>query len=255
MYRHAHALPRGPLTDRCGILQFSELCLESLIKVFRGDLTGDSSLDAVRLLNRMIKERKFNVHPEVLSCLLHLRLKTELGVRSSDTRADRADAPAAPAKVHSKGRAAARRAKGKATEAPHLSKKAKQQLKEKKEIEKELREAEAEVDKDERAATVSVAIYSSGVEPSVNKTHRHSKRRRSNFSLSCTSGFSSIRSLRRFFRRRCAALLDMRTSSTLISSRISCKSSNNSSHERRTKPVKPMTRFHRVARTATCAIV
>jgi hypothetical protein len=38
---------------------------------------------------------------------------------------------------------------------PHLSKKAKKTLKERKEIEKELREAEAEVDKEEREITVS----------------------------------------------------------------------------------------------------
>ena len=56
-----------------------------------------------------------------------------------------------------KGRAAARCAKGKATDQPHLSKKAKKVLKEKKEIEKEMQEAAAEVDKEERAANVSVA--------------------------------------------------------------------------------------------------
>lgn len=98
----------------------------------------------------MIKERRFNVHPEVLTCLAHLRLKTELGVRASETKADQPQA-----KQISKGRAAARRAKGKATDQPHLSKKAKKVLKEKKEIEKEMQEATAEVDKEERAANVS----------------------------------------------------------------------------------------------------
>ena len=98
----------------------------------------------------MIKERRFNVHPEVLTCLVHLRLKTELGVRASDSKVDKPDA-----KTLSKGRAAARRAKGKATEQPHLSKKAKKALKERKEIEKEMGEAAAEVDKEERAANVS----------------------------------------------------------------------------------------------------
>jgi nucleolar complex protein 3 len=101
----------------------------------------------------MVKERKFNVHPEALSCLLHLRLKQELGIRSSDSRADRAETPAA--KTQTKGKSAARRAKGKATNQPHLSKKVQKVLKEKKEIEKEMHEAEAEVDKEERATTVS----------------------------------------------------------------------------------------------------
>jgi nucleolar complex protein 3 len=100
----------------------------------------------------MIKERRFNVHPEVLSCLLHLRLKTELGVRSSESKADKEES----VKTYSKGKAATRRALGKATDQPHLSKKAKKVLKEKKEIEREFRDAEAEVDKDERATTVGV---------------------------------------------------------------------------------------------------
>lgn len=100
----------------------------------------------------MIKERRFNVNPDVLSCLLHLRLKTELGVRSSESKADKEET----AKTYSKGKAAARRAKGKATDQPHLSKKLKKVLKEKKEIEREFRDAEAEVDKDDRASTVGV---------------------------------------------------------------------------------------------------
>ncbi|KAH9934778.1 nucleolar complex-associated protein-domain-containing protein [Fomitopsis serialis] len=125
----------------CHCRTMSDLCLNSLIKVFRGDNTGDASLEIVRLLNRMIKERKFNVHPDVLSCLLYLRLKTELGVRASETRADKDQ----PEKVTKK-------AKNKKAERPHLSKKAKKVFKEKKEIAKEMREAEAEVDKEERAA-------------------------------------------------------------------------------------------------------
>jgi len=93
----------------------------------------------------MIKERKFAIHPNVLSCLLHLRLRTELEVRASDT------------KVEKEGQNVRdqRRRKGRKAEQPYLSKKAKKALKEKKEIEKEMHEAEAEIDKEERAATVS----------------------------------------------------------------------------------------------------
>ncbi|KAI6134574.1 hypothetical protein EDD17DRAFT_1681670, partial [Pisolithus thermaeus] len=97
----------------------------------------------------MIKERHFKVHPEVLTCLLHLRLKSELDVRASDTKVDRAE----KLKKYSQGKAASRRSKGKPTDQPHLSKKAKKTFKERKEIEKEVREAEAEVDKEERAGT------------------------------------------------------------------------------------------------------
>ncbi|KAG5643474.1 hypothetical protein DXG03_000862 [Asterophora parasitica] len=124
----------------------SDLCLNTLIRVFREDLTGVASSEVVRLLNRMVKEKRFNVHPEVLSCLLHLRLKTELGVRASESTTDKPQKP-------SSSKSAARRAKGKSSELPHLSKKAKKALREKKDIDKEFREAEAEVDKEERAAT------------------------------------------------------------------------------------------------------
>ncbi|EMD38522.1 hypothetical protein CERSUDRAFT_73003 [Gelatoporia subvermispora B] len=123
----------------------SDLCLNALIKVFRADNTGVPSLEIVRVLNRMIKERKFNVHPEVLSCLFYLRLKTELGVRASETKADKEETL-----KPQKGRRGKGKAKG---DHVHLSKKAKKVYKERKEIEKEMREAEAEVDKEERAVT------------------------------------------------------------------------------------------------------
>lgn len=97
----------------------------------------------------MVKEKRYNIRPEVLECLLHLRLKTELGTRASESRADK-DGSEKTSK--GKGR------KGKAGDQPHLSKKAKKVLKEKKEIEKEFREAEAEVDKEERAVTVSLHL-------------------------------------------------------------------------------------------------
>ncbi|KIM29127.1 hypothetical protein M408DRAFT_16105 [Serendipita vermifera MAFF 305830] len=125
----------------------SEECLSTFIEVFRNDLTGSSSLEAVRLLNRMIKERHYNVHPKVLSCLLHLRLKTDLvGVRASKEHVDKAT-------KHSESKAKQKRAKGKSKNValPHLSKKAKKALKETKEIEAELHEAEAEVDREELA--------------------------------------------------------------------------------------------------------
>ena len=99
----------------------------------------------------MIKERHFNVHPEVLTCLLHLRLKSELGVRASDSRVDKEE----KTKTYPKGKPGSRRNKGKSAEQPYLSKKTKKALKEKKGIEREVREAEAEVDKEERARIVS----------------------------------------------------------------------------------------------------
>jgi nucleolar complex protein 3 len=101
----------------------------------------------VRLLNRMVKERRFNVHPNVLTCLLHLRLKTELGVRASEANVER--------EIKREKVKQGKKLKGQGTVSTHLSKKARKALKERKEIEKEMKEAEASVDKEERAANVS----------------------------------------------------------------------------------------------------
>jgi len=102
----------------------------------------------------MIKERHYDVHPRVLSCLLHLRLKTELvNVRASKEHVDKAS-------KHSESKAKLKRAKGKgkAVTLPHLSKKAKKALKESKVIQAELHEAEAEVDREELASQVCAVL-------------------------------------------------------------------------------------------------
>lgn len=127
----------------CG--QESELCHTSLVKVFQGDATGAVSLEIVGLLNRMIKESKYRVNPNVLSCLLHLRLKTEIGLRASNTSAKRQSAEMKGKEKRSKGTPGAQ---------VHLSKKAKKVLKEKETIRKEMKEAEVEVDNEERDKTV-----------------------------------------------------------------------------------------------------
>ncbi|KAK0228505.1 nucleolar complex-associated protein-domain-containing protein, partial [Armillaria fumosa] len=127
--------------DKC-----SDLCLDTIIKVFRADLTGEPSLELVRLINRMVKEKRYNVNPKVLSCLPFLRLKTELGVRASNSKADKD----APTKGKMKRPGPGKRKLG---DASHLSKKVKKIMKERKEIEREFREAEAEVDIEERSNT------------------------------------------------------------------------------------------------------
>ncbi|KAG8897066.1 hypothetical protein FRB99_008473, partial [Tulasnella sp. 403] len=122
----------------------SAMCLESIISVFRNDRFGTPSLELVRLLNRMIKERHFRVHPNVLSCLLHLRLKSELqGVRASHTQASLKErAPKKPPhKLTKKQQKVAK---------PYISKNARKAQREVKEIEAEMAEAEAEVDEEER---------------------------------------------------------------------------------------------------------
>lgn len=125
--------------------QGSELCHNSLVKIFQEDTTGAVSLEVVRDLNRMIKESKYRVNPNVLSCLLHLRLKTEIGVRASKTSVEKQ-----PIKIKNKEK----RRRGTAATKTHLSKKAKKVLKEKEVIRKDMKEAEGEVDKEERNKTV-----------------------------------------------------------------------------------------------------
>ncbi|KAF9503148.1 hypothetical protein BS47DRAFT_1386499 [Hydnum rufescens UP504] len=129
----------------------SELCLNTIVTVLRKDNTGETSLEVVRLLNRMVKERRFHVHPNVLSCLLHLRLKSELGgVRASDDRAEKEEDRN---KLRKRNDVKRHKGRGKMEDKLHLSKNAKKVLKENKEIEEEMREAEAEVDREERAKT------------------------------------------------------------------------------------------------------
>lgn len=136
--------------------QSSELCSKTLTIVLRADKTGQPSLEIVRLLNRMVKERHFKIHPNVIFCLLDLRLKTELGgVRASQSKADKEK----PTDFLSKGRAAAKRAKGKSTNQPHLSKKTRKKLKETQAIEEEMREADAEVDREELASVVRIFYF------------------------------------------------------------------------------------------------
>lgn len=93
----------------------------------------------------MIKESKYRVNPNALSCLLHLRLKTEIGVRASKTTAEKQSA---------KNKSKEKRGKGTAAAQTHLSKNAKKVLREKEAIRKDMREVEVEVDKEERDKTV-----------------------------------------------------------------------------------------------------
>lgn len=131
------------------------MCSQALISVFKSDQNGAPSLEIVRTMNRMIKERHYLIHPNVFSCLLHLRLKSDLsGIRASETTAQ-----AEHTNYMSLGNTRRKRAKGKKVDQPHLSKKAKKVFKERKEIEQQLREAEAEVDQEEKANMVK--YYSS----------------------------------------------------------------------------------------------
>ena len=139
------------------------ICQKAIINVFQNDESGESSLDAVRLLSKMIKSREYAVHPEViifmkgflfpllfivtptdvlclwkvLNTFLHLRLKDELSAAKDDSND------------------VARNKKKRKGDKVHLSRKMRKLAKERKLIEKEMKEADAIVDKEEKEKTVS----------------------------------------------------------------------------------------------------
>jgi nucleolar complex protein 3 len=124
----------------------SELILNTFVAVFRVDVSATYSQALVKLIARMIKERKFQVHANVLSCLLHLRLRTELnqmrdGKKKQQQMRGRRDEPEKKFKSEVRKK--------------WQTKNQKKKEKEMKEIQKEMAEAEAEVDFEERAQTVS----------------------------------------------------------------------------------------------------
>jgi nucleolar complex protein 3 len=64
-------------------------CRETLEEVFHKDSDGVVSLEAVRLLAKMLKARDFRIHESVLDTFLHLRLLGEFSMKGSQDRVDR----------------------------------------------------------------------------------------------------------------------------------------------------------------------
>lgn len=127
----------------------------ALIECLHKDLQGDASLEVVRLLHRMIKERGYKVNSKVLDILLHLRLRDELGEKRASTN---------QAEGGKFGKGRERNDAGKDKNKPkdirkgkgeHLSKKMVKKMRDIKEIEKEMKEAEAEINVEEREKNVS----------------------------------------------------------------------------------------------------
>jgi hypothetical protein len=128
------------------------MILQTFIDVFKSDLTSVYSQTLLRLIARMIKERKFQVHPNILSCLLHLRLRSELDLMRDKSRQKR------DAKEKDRGKKGPKE-KGQGQFKSEIRKKwqtknQKKREKEMKEVEKEMGEAAAEVDLEERAGVV-----------------------------------------------------------------------------------------------------
>lgn len=62
---------------------------QTIEELFRTDEDGTASLDAVQLLVKMFKARRYNIHESVLNTFLFLRLLTELDVKASQDRVDK----------------------------------------------------------------------------------------------------------------------------------------------------------------------
>lgn len=110
-------------------------CADALETLFRNDEDGNASLDAVKLITQMVKERKYNIDEAVLNTFLHLRLLSELSVKGSRDRID-GNSDSVPMKRKFKKE--------------FRTKKQKKQARVDKSLEKEMTEADAAVSHEER---------------------------------------------------------------------------------------------------------
>ncbi|CEP07336.1 hypothetical protein [Parasitella parasitica] len=111
----------------------AQLCSEALVTVFENDESGRPSLDAVKMIIRMVKSKGFAISENAINIFLHLRLKDEMAHNYAKDNND--DQVGKKRKNNNK---------------PFLTKKARKTLKETREIEKEFQEAEAVVSKEEK---------------------------------------------------------------------------------------------------------
>ena len=64
-------------------------CRETLEDVFAKDTDGVVSLEAVRLLTKMMRAKEYRIHESVLDTFLHLRLLSEFSSKASTDRVDK----------------------------------------------------------------------------------------------------------------------------------------------------------------------
>ncbi|MEE6485628.1 hypothetical protein FKM82_014353 [Ascaphus truei] len=55
--------------------QIADTCFEAVKRLFRQDKVGQASLAAVKVISGLVKSRNYDVRPEVMNILLHLRIK------------------------------------------------------------------------------------------------------------------------------------------------------------------------------------
>ncbi|KAK4055895.1 hypothetical protein OIO90_003152 [Microbotryomycetes sp. JL221] len=150
---------------RKGWDEVHQTCLETINHIFIHDTstTASNSLHLVRLVSRLVRARSFAIRPEVLTCLLNLRLKDELGggrVRASTEAVFREQTSSRGSTKWNKEKNHRGRKGGKAKIAMDKkgSKKTRQALKEQDKIDKELREAEGEINREERERNMTETL-------------------------------------------------------------------------------------------------
>ncbi|ORX60441.1 nucleolar complex-associated protein 3 [Hesseltinella vesiculosa] len=113
--------------------EMAELSYGAIVRLFEQDESGRYSLDAMKMITRMVRSKGYQVHEKVVATFMSLRLKEEMRPVSSTDKDDQQASK-----------------KRKAKDKPFLTKKARKALKETKLIEKEFEEAEAVVSQEEK---------------------------------------------------------------------------------------------------------
>jgi len=114
-------------------VEVSNKCCKSIATLFTKDETGEYSLEAMKLISRLIKNKNYNVREQVLQTFLYLRLKDELRLPDKEEEKNKNN-----------------NNKRKKKQQPFLTRKARKVLKENKEVEKEMKEYEATIDLERR---------------------------------------------------------------------------------------------------------
>ncbi|KAI9691633.1 MAG: hypothetical protein M1822_007704 [Bathelium mastoideum] len=126
----------GRLSNKKADTDFTK-CVGTLEQLFNDDEDGDTSLDAVLMLTKMIKAKDYRVHESVLNVFLQLRLLSEFSQKGSSTQVDREENDENTAKTPKKKR-------------EFRTKRMRKQLREDKALQKEMKEADAEVSHEDR---------------------------------------------------------------------------------------------------------
>ena len=127
----------------------SDIACTAIQKLFQTDVTGEPTLEAIKLISKMIKGRNYKVPESVLKTFLYLKLGDEMGAGSSDSFKDKK-------KSHYQHENSRKR---KREDKKNMSKKMRKIAKKESEVESELKEAEAEVDREEKQKRVEFFFH------------------------------------------------------------------------------------------------